>query len=253
MQRILSLGGVATLSSDRARKAAKTALAKVQLGHDPYVEKDIAQANAEQTLGAVADRFIDFQQGRLKPRSVLELKRHLLRNWEPLGRLPIKHITRAHVATRIGAIAKENGPFAANHARTSLSSLFTWAMKQGLVENNPVTATHRAAENVERDRVLSDAELVAVWNACRDDDYGRIVRLLILTGQRRAEVGGIVAGELDLAARRWVIPWERTKTGGFTRTPHEVPLSDQALDILRSVPRRADTAVGLFRFYPEEC
>jgi integrase len=174
----------------------------------------------------------------LKPRSVLELKRHLLRNWEPLGRLPIKSLTRAHVAARIEVIAKKNGPFAANHARMALSSMFTWALRQGLAENNPVLATHRAIENVARDRVLSDAELVAVWNACRDDDYGRIVKLLILTGQRRAEVGGIVEGELDLGARRWLIPSERTKNA----KAHDVPLSDQAIEILRDAPRRAGTA-----------
>jgi integrase len=239
MQRILSLGAVDILGSEKARKAAKTALAKVQLGHDPYVEKDEAQANAELTLDAVADRFLDYQQSRLKPRSLVEVKRHLLRDWQPLARLPIKHISRAHVAAQIGTIAKECGPVTGNHARTTLSGMFTWAMKQGLVENNPVIATHRATDEIARDRVLSDAELVAIWNACRDDDYGRIVKLLILTGQRREEVGGMVEVELDIAARRWVIPWERTKNGKRTRAPHEVPLSDPAIDILREAPRRA--------------
>jgi hypothetical protein len=86
--------------------------------------------------------------------------------------------TRAHVAAHIGTIGKERGAVSANHARTTLSGMFTWAMKQGLVENNPVVATHRAVDEVARDRVLSGAELVAIWNACRDDDYGHIVRLL---------------------------------------------------------------------------
>jgi site-specific recombinase XerD len=95
-----------------------------------------------------------------------------------LSRLPIKHITRAHVAAHIRTIGKERGAVSANHARTTLSGMFTWAMKQGLVENNPVVATHRAVDEVARDRVLSGAELVAIWNACRDDDYGHIVRLL---------------------------------------------------------------------------
>jgi site-specific recombinase XerD len=96
----------------------------------------------------------------------------------PLSRLPIKHITRAHVPAHIRTIGKERGAVTANHARTTLSGMFTWAMKQGLVENNPVVATHRAVDEVARDRVLSGAELVAIWNACRDDDYGHIVRLL---------------------------------------------------------------------------
>jgi integrase len=214
----------------------------VQLGRDPYVEKDTARADAELTLGAIADRFLDFQQSRLKVRSLLEVKRHLLRDWQPFARLPIKHISRAQIAAQIGMIARERGGVTANHARTSLSGMFTWAMKQGLVESNPVIATHRAADVVSRDRVLSDVELVAIWIACREDDYGRIVRLLILTGQRRAEVGGMTDAELDFAARRWAIPWERTKNGRRTRAPHEIPLSDPALDILREAPHRQGRA-----------
>ena len=45
-------------------------------------------------------------------------------------------------------------------------------------------------------RVLSDAELVAIWKACPDSDYGRIVKLLILTGQRREEIGGLKHSEI---------------------------------------------------------
>jgi integrase len=239
MQRILSLGAVGTLGADNARKAARKALAKVQLGHDPYVEKEQAQAAAELTLRAVADRFLDFKAGRLKPRSMVEVRRHLTRDWEPLGGLPIKHISKAHVAAHIKTIAKECGPVTANHARTSLSTMFTWAMREGLCDSNPVIATHRAIDEVARDRVLSDQELVDIWNACRDDDYGRIVRLLILTGQRRDEVGGLEEAELDLAGRRWIIPWARTKNGKRTRMPHEVPLSDPTIEILRDAPRRA--------------
>jgi integrase len=111
-------------------------------------------------------------------------------------------------------------------------------MKKGLVDLHPVIATEPAIKAVSRDRVLSDGELVAVWKACAEDGYGRIVRLLILTGQRREEVGAMADAELDLPGRRWTIPWERTKNGSRTRIPHEVPLSDQALAIVNSAPRR---------------
>jgi Arm DNA-binding domain len=119
MQRILSLGAVGTIGADKAREAAKTALAKVQLGHDPYVEKVEAKANAELTVGAVADRFLDDKESKLKPRSLVEVKRHLTRDWKPLAGLPIKSISRAHVASQIDTIAKECGAVTANHARTA--------------------------------------------------------------------------------------------------------------------------------------
>jgi integrase len=92
-----------------------------------------------------------------------------------------------------------------------------------------VAGTNRTAAR-SRDRVLTDLEIAAIWRACGDDDYGRIVRLLILTGQRRDEVGGMARSEIDLLARKWTIPGERTKNG---RT-HEVPLSNEAIAILEA-------------------
>ena len=101
-------------------------------------------------------------------------------------------------------------------------------MREGLSDGNPVIGTNRAADERSRDRVLSDKELAAIWGACRDDDFGRIVRLLILTGQRREEVGGTTWSELDLARGLWTIPGSRTKNG----RAHEVPLPASAAGLL---------------------
>jgi integrase len=80
-------------------------------------------------------------------------------------------------------------------------------MKEGLVENNPVILTNDPANGLtSRDRVLNDAELAAVWRACTDDDFGRIVKLLILTGCRRDEIGGLGWSELDLDTDTMTLP-----------------------------------------------
>jgi integrase len=84
-----------------------------------------------------------------------------------------------------------------------------------------------------RDRVLDDAELSAVWHACKDDDFGRIVRLLIVLGARRTEVGGLRWSELDLNRGVWVLPKERAKNA----REHRLPLPALALSILETVPR----------------
>jgi integrase len=73
----------------------------------------------------------------------------------------------------------------------------SWAMREGLVEANPVVGTNKPAESAPRDRVLADEELAAVWAACRDDDLGRIVKLLILTGSRREEIAALRWPEVD--------------------------------------------------------
>ena len=86
-------------------------------------------------------------------------------------------------------------------ARGNLSAMFSWAAREGLWDGaNPVLLTNDPAEGIQpRERTLSDHELVAVWNACTDDDFGRIVKLLTLTGCRREEIGG---ADRDVKASR---------------------------------------------------
>jgi integrase len=107
-------------------------------------------------------------------------------------------------------------------------------MREGLIELNPAIGTNRADER-SRERVLSDAELAVVWRACREDSYGRIVKLLMLLGQRREEIGAMADQEIRLErdGGHWSIPGERTKNS----RPHEVPLPSSAAAILREAPR----------------
>jgi integrase len=234
-QRRVTLGSVETLDPDEARKQARSVLAKAQLGGDPQADKAEARARAGLTLQAVALRYLEFHAARrLKPRSLLEVTRHLNVHWSPLHRLSVHEIQRREVASRLLGIASENGPIAANRARAALSAFFAWAMREGIAETNPVIGTNLPTPERSRDRVLSDKELTVVWNASRDDDYGRIVQLLMLTGQRRAEVGGMQWGELALETGHWRIPAERTKN----HRPHEVPLSAAVLGIIEAIPRR---------------
>ena len=117
-----------------------------------------------------------------------------------------------------------------------LSAFFSWCMRMGLTELNPVIGTVQQKPSPARDRVLSDAELAAIWNAADgSDDFSRIVRLLILLPCRRQEVGGMAWSELDLDAGTWAIPAARAKN----RRGIVLPLMPMALEIIRSVPRRA--------------
>jgi integrase len=79
--------------------------------------------------------------------------------------------------------------------------------------------------------VLADTELRAIWNACQNDDFGRILRLLILTACRREEIGGIQWSEIDFDRAMLNIPGARTKN----RNPLNLPLSPMALTILEAL------------------
>jgi integrase len=121
-------------------------------------------------------------------------------------------------------------------ARASLSALFSWAIGEGLLDSNPVVGTNKAIDETPRDRVLTGDELTLIWRHACDLNYGAVIRLLILTGQRREKVGGLRWSELRLPDGIWSISAERTKNG----KPHDVPLSTLALEILNAQSNRED-------------
>jgi integrase len=169
----------------------------------------------------------------VRRRTFTEAQRYLQSSYfKPLHNIPVDAITRRDVAARLLIIGRENGVVAAGRARAALSALFSWAMENGLAETNPTVGTAKPKAPPSRERTLSDQELLAVWRAAGDDDFGRIVRLLILTGQRRTEVGGMAWSELDLDRAAWVLPAERAKN----KREHQVPLGPLAADIIRPVP-----------------
>ena len=236
-QRRLTLGSYPMVGIDAARSKAKVA----RRSEDPQGDKAQQRASAMITLRSVIDDYLPIKRellkkDKLRPSTYGEITRYLTRVWKPLHARPIADIGRADVANQLLKMSKATGVASADRARATLSALFTWAWKQGLVETNPVLATERPAMPLSRDRVLTDGELIAVWKAVSSNHFGAIVRLLILTGQRREEVSAMRWSELDLDAALWSLPGERTKN----RRPHDVPLSDQALEVINGIDERAD-------------
>jgi integrase len=237
-----SLGDTRKVGLDDARKAAKQRFAKLKLGIDPAADKAKARAEVAATrltLAVVSESYLAAKKDAVRPATLRAAKWHFEGLWAPLRNRPIGEIRRADVAARLGEIARDHGRVSAARARGNLSALFSWAMREGLCEANPVIATNDPAAGIKsRERVLDDSELRAIWRACRDDDFGRIVRLLILTGCRRSEIGGLRWDEIAPSTGVMLIPGIRTKS----HKPLELPLPPDALDILRSVPRKLGSA-----------
>ena len=124
---------------------------------------------------------------------------------------------------------------AANRARAALSAYFNWLAREGYIDTNPVSFTNKAIEAGARVRTPDKDELRTILRTLRDDDYGAIVRLLILTGLRRDEIGSLCWSEVDLDAATITLPPTRTKNG----REHVVPLSEPALEVLKARARRA--------------
>jgi integrase len=238
--RRMTLGKVSLQGVDKAREKAKDILAAVRMGKDPAGEKQQNRASASETFETVAERFLAFQQAHggpnsegLRPRSYSEVKRHLTEHAKSLNGLLISKIQRQDIASVISAVRAKGAAVTANRVRTSLSSFYSWAISEGLVDHNPVSGTLRTEEK-SRERVLDPAELCAIWNALEDDHFGAIMKLLALTGQRASEISGLRWSEVKDDVL--VLPPPRVKNG----REHSIPLSEPARAIIAAQPSREE-------------
>jgi len=242
-QRVYSIGRHGSpWTPDTARAEAKRLLGKVVSGVDPLSDrrKTRDEDRTAKTFDKEAERYLGRRREAMKPRVFRELQRHFNDHAKPLHNLRLDEIRKAKIAEMLNDIQDERGPTARNRFRSNLSAFFTWAVAQGFLETNPVEGTAKAAENGPRERVLSQAELAEVWTALGTDDFSNIVRLLILTGQRREEIGGLRWDEVNFERGLIVLPPERTKN----KRQHELPLSSPAQAILER--RKASGVVARF-------
>jgi integrase len=134
-----------------------------------------------------------------------------------------------------GLERRSDGPTASRALKmlATLSKMFAWLMQHRRVEKNPCAGVPRPEVPEARDRVLSDAEIVAFWRACDGvgEPFGQALKLLSLTGCRLNEVARMRRDELSDDGATWTIPGLRTKN----HRTHVVPLPPLARDIIKSV------------------
>ena len=123
----------------------------------------------------------------------------------------------------------------ANRARSWVSGLYVFAIDREIVPNNPLAGIKPLAPETPRTRLLSGVAIAAIWRAAGElrTPYTQFIWLLILLGARRCEISRMTWDELDLTAGVWTLSASRAKN----RREHSVPLSDQAVEILKSLPR----------------
>jgi integrase len=258
-----TIGSYPAVTLKDARSAAIALRAEIERGRDPHGDKIVARRQTvEDSFEAVARRYI------------ADLRRRQKRSWEwyarRLGLAPngspetldiirdgsTDRCGRRRVSLverwgnrRIGSITdtdivhaldqvSAHASIAANRLRAVLSGLFGWAKGKRLVTANPIADLDRPTEERSRDRVLDDKELRKVWLAAGElgHPHAGIVKLLILTGQRRNEIAGLRWSEVDLEERAFHLPPARTKNA----RAHDVPLSASALAVVAGLPRLID-------------
>jgi integrase len=227
--RRLVIGQASAIKVGRAREIASEHHAKVRLGGDPVAEKRVRIERASHTFGALVEKYLAQQKTELRPGSYREVSRHLEIHGELLHGLPVDTIDKRTIADRLSVIEKNSGAVTANRVRASMSAMFTWGMKEGLVLANPVMFTNKRQERP-RERVLTDSELRLIWRALGDSQYDTIVKLLLLTAQRANEIAALRWEEIDFDRNVISLPGSRTKNG----RPHEIPMAATIRQLLQS-------------------
>jgi integrase len=232
----IALGNVSAMKLEKARELAGEQLARVKLGFNPAQEKQDRLESQKNTFGHVVDGFL--AQYKRRPRSVETVTYYLRKSAGPLHYRPVDAITHKEIASLLRRVEqgvpsdKGNGASTVNRFRAVLSQVFAWGIGEGLCKSNPVIGTNRRDERP-RERILSPEELRAIWLASdQAGNFGIIVKLLILTAQRRGEVRGMSPDEVRDGI--WTIPAARSKNA----KQHSVPLGPTALGLVRSFPKQ---------------
>ena len=235
--RRMTFGAFPLIDVKTAREKARAAIDLADRGDDPADKrKDEMRQKGERVFEVICARFIE-----------LHAKAHT-QKWRDTERLlntfavpawkgkPIDTIDRAAAHELLDDIAMEHGTGAAREVRKHVTKLFNWAVDRGLLAASPVAGMRRPELGyTPRERVLSMDELKAVWAAADDMGYpfGPMVRLLILTAQRRAEVANLERGWLLPDQQAFEVPASHYKTD----RPQVVPLSAPALAIVEALPK----------------
>jgi integrase len=241
-QRKLTIGNAAQIDLGTARGVARDAFAAAAKGIDTQGLKVAARkASPETALSRLFEtRAREFLKrhvaGQRTEKETEQAVEKLIEAWK--GR-QASAIGKADVLEHLDAIQDKGHARARDRRLGLIRKMFDWFIERGVTNANPAAGIKKLQPGgVKRQRVLTDDELRAVWNAAGELPLAHraFVRLAMLTGQRREEVATIERTEIDKTAKLWTIPPEKFKN----ELVHLVPLSDAAMEIIEDLPTFTD-------------
>jgi integrase len=214
----VKLGKVGVVKLADARAKARKILAERQLG--------IAQSQGRETYAQALEKFLDACKTKNKARTVRDYTRLLTRHG--FGGERLSDIKPRDVQKKLDLLA--DTPSEQAHAQAVLRIFFSYCVRRQLVDQNPMVRIDRPPRSASRSRILSDDELKKVWRAC-EGTFGQIVRLCILTGQRRSEIAHLTAEMIEDDCVR--LPPGLTKNS----REHLFPIGKLGRQIIAELPR----------------
>lgn len=234
-----------------ARDRARDILRQISEGHDPTGAHRAAKVTAADHEAAakeiarhkvevvIADFITRHASRNRRAADVEAMFRRELTTWQ--GR-DIRLIRKRDVIDLLDGVVDRGSPITANRLHAHLATVFTWCVGRDVLTTSPMAGVKPPSAEVKRDRVLSDVEIAAVWQATESvgAPFGALYRFLLLTGQRLREAAEMTAAEIT--GDMWTIPARRAKNG----QEHAVPLSTMAARLLADMPRLPGKAGYLF-------
>lgn len=239
VQKRMELGRYPKMGVAAAHVALADARAKLKNHVDPgalVAEERKAERDAETIADLATEYLADHAAKRMKASSAANdawmLNREILPHWR---QRKAKDITRRDVMKLLKDIEDRPAPVLRNRVAGLLSRLFLFGIDQGIVEASPAVGIRRLEEE-SRDRFLTRDEIRSFWTGLDFADMSPAVRTalrwLLVTGQRRAEVAGTAAAEIDRVEAIWRLPAARTKSRKNKGRENLVPLPALALRLL---------------------
>ncbi|MCA3340212.1 MAG: integrase arm-type DNA-binding domain-containing protein [Roseomonas sp.] len=250
------LGASGAITLDQARKAAAAHLGDVAKGLDPRAERlakaellrkakeaakqareaaKAAKLEAAFTLERLVTDWAAIGLAKRRPRYKAEAVRALRYGFPKDWTRPASALTKARIVKIQDALTKDGKHASASRLAAYGRAAYAWAEKRGTLPANPFEGLPTGAAAVVRDRLLTDDEIGAIWNAAftMPEPAGPFVRLALLTLARREEVAGMRWSEISADLSVWTIPAHRMKRG----QAHSVVLTDAAREALGAVTR----------------
>ncbi len=172
--------------------------------------------------------FLNEWRDRTRPKTLIGYRLYLNRFGFQKN---VSEITRGNIHSVLAML--KDKPAAQNQAFTVMRLFFNWALRNELVDKHPMRGERRPATVSSHDRVLTEPELTAVLCGATSCPFGTIVRLLVLTGQRRGETGALRWDRIDEEEQPINLPSSTTKN----KRAHNFPYGSLTKSVLAAIPR----------------
>lgn len=241
-QRRMLLGHYPIISLKQARNLAREGKFEISQGNDPLMMREQKRKERERieretiTVAQLGEQCVE-RHWKPNISRWKGMQGVFIHHINPvLGDMSAKDVMKKDVHRLLDKQKNSKNPHTANHCLVALRKAYNWGIERDILTHNPCHAVKKPVPSRSRERFLNDAEIKELWRVCDEEinyPYGPVIKLLLLTGQRCSEIAQLKWHEIDFDAKLIRLSGEKVKN----KKSHEVPLSDLALDIFKSVHR----------------